>query len=314
MIRIRRGPAAGLLILGCAAVVSASAVVPAGAAASQVSAAAAAGAICTSATHPGLAARISRGIAAALASRTDSVVGLAAADTAEGLACKLHQTVHFYAASVIKVTIISALLLKKGGPSHLTKAQHDLAYLMITQSNNDAAQDLWQQVGLKHMQVFLNRAHMTHTVLNDAWGLTLITAQDELTLLRLLTAKGAVLSNSSRGYVLWLMSKVISSERWGVPAGAPADVTVHVKNGWLPYPKADDWHINSIGAFTGKGIDYQIVVLTGPPAAGGQGEAYGIDTVQAAARVINRELAGKHADTAAPVQPPGPAALTASGG
>ena len=39
---------------------------------------------------------------------------------------------------------------------------------------------------------------MRHTVLNDAWGLTLITAQDELTLLHLLTPPGKVLGKYSR--------------------------------------------------------------------------------------------------------------------
>jgi hypothetical protein len=247
--------------------------------------------ICTSAKRPKLAARISSGIAAALAGRKDSVVGLAASDPALGLTCQFQQTLHFYAASVIKVTIISALLLKEHGPSGLTKRQRHLAYLMITQSNDNAATALWNDVGMTDMQRFLNKARMRHTELNVAWGLTLITAQDELTLLHLLVNPGKVLAKNSRNYVLSLMADVIPSERWGVPAGAPSDVTVHVKNGWLPYPGADDWHINSIGAFTGKHISYQIVVLTGPRANGTQSESYGIQTVQAAAGVINRVLA-----------------------
>src|SRR5215469_12098776 len=139
------------------------------------------------------------------------------------------------------------------------------------------------------MRRFLRRADMGHTDLNAAWGLTLITAQDELTLLHLLTNPGKVLGKNSRNYVLWLMAHVISTERWGVPAGAPGNVTVHVKNGWLPYPKAADWNINSIGAFTGKNIGYQIVILTGP-AASGQTESYGIQTVQDAAQVINKQI------------------------
>ena len=77
-------------------------------------------------------------------------------------------------------------------------------------------------------------------------------------------------------------------------------MTVHIKNGWLPYPGDDDWRINSIGAFTGKGITYQIAILTGPPDGDGQGESYGITTIQAAAAVINRNLAGTSASTVAP--------------
>jgi hypothetical protein len=286
---------------------------PALAAPGRSTAAPAASRICTSAKRPKLAARISRRITAALAGRTDSVVGLAAADPAADLTCRLNQTTHFYAASVIKVTIISALLLKTHGPSGLTRAQRRLAYLMITQSDNHAATDLWEDVGMRDMQRFLNKAGMRHTVLNYAWGLTLITAQDELTLLHLLTSPGKPLGKYSRAYVLRLMAQVIPTERWGVPAGAPSDVTVHVKNGWLPYPGAHDWNINSIGAFTGKHIGYQIAILTGP-AASGQTESYGIETVQAAADVINRELAGRPAAGSAPAALPGPAALAAPGG
>jgi len=309
---IRRRPVAVLMTAGCAAGLAVAAAMPATAAAGRV--AAAASSICRSAKHPKLAARISKGIAAALAGRADSFVGIAASDAAEGLTCKLRETDHFYAASVIKVTIISALLRKVGGPAAMTRAQHDLAYQMITQSSNSAAQKLWEEVGIGHVQDFLNAAGMPHTVLNDAWGLTLLTPQDELTLLDVLTTKGNVLSNSSRGYVLWLMSKVIPSERWGVSADAPSDVTVHIKNGWLPYPKAADWRINSIGAFTGTGIAYQIVILTGPPDGRGQGESYGIQTIQAAAAVINRDLAGKRAPSSAVLAPPSPAQLAARGG
>ena len=260
--------------------------------------------ICTSAKHPKLAAKISSGIKAALAGRKDSAVGLTADDPAEDLSCAFHRTWHFYAASAIKVTILSALLRKVHGPSRLTKAQRNLAYLMITQSSNNAATALWNDVGMTDMQAFLNKAGMRHTILSDAWGLTQITAQDELTLLRVLTTSNKVLGKSSREYALRLMAEVIPSERWGVSAGAPSDVTVHLKNGWLPYPHAIDWHINSIGAFTGKHVSYQIVVLTGPATAAGQGESYGIQTVQLAADVINRILARRQGATSTPPSRP----------
>ena len=151
---------------------------------------------------------------------------------------------------------------------------------------------------------------MRHTVLNVGWGLTLLTAHDELLLLRVLTNPGKVLSAQSRNYVLWLMANVVAYERWGVSAGAPADVTIHLKNGWLPYPDGSDWHINSIGAFTGHGIGYQIVILT----SGNAGESYGIQTVQAAAYVINKQLAAERGDSASELALPGKASLAAPGG
>jgi hypothetical protein len=308
MSRIQRGPLTILAAAGCVTALATAAAVPATANAATTTR------ICTSARHPRIAGRISGGIAAALKRRPGSFVGLAVADPAERLTCALNQSVHFYAASVVKVTILSALLLKEGGPGHLTRAQRNLAYLMITQSSNSAAQTLWEEVGVSHVQRFLNEAGMGQTILNNAWGLTRITAHDELRLLQLLTSRGTVLSNASRSYVLSLMSQVIASERWGVSAAAPSNVTVHIKNGWLPYPRAIDWRINSIGAFTGNGISYQIVILTGPPDDEGQGESYGIQTIEAAARVINRNLAGKSAASSVPPAPPTDNELDAPGG
>jgi beta-lactamase family protein len=242
--------------------------------------------LCKSAKRPKLAASLSRSLQRAIQHR-NSYLGFAVSDPALDLTCSLHDTWKFDAASTIKVTIISALLLKEGGPTHLTKTQRSLAWLMITQSNNDAATDLWNDVGMTDMQRFLNRAHMKHTALNEAWGLTSETAQDELTLLRLLANPGKVLSSASRGYVLWLMDHVISSERWGVPAGAPSRLTVAVKNGWLPYPDGDDWHVNSLGVFRGHHVLYEIAMLT----RGNSSEAYGIGTIQGAAEQINRAIA-----------------------
>jgi beta-lactamase class A len=245
-----------------------------------------ASALCKSAKQPKFAAALSRSLQRAINGR-DSRIGLAVSDPALDLTCSLHETWHFDAASTIKATIISALLFKEGGPSHLTKAQRSLAWLMITQSNNDAATDLWNDVGMTDMQRFLDRAHMTHTELNEAWGLTEETPQDELTLLQLIANAGKVLSTASRRYVLWLMDNVIASERWGVPFDAPSSLTVAVKNGWLPYPTGDDWHINSLGVFRGHRVLYEIAMLT----SGNSSESYGIGTIEAAAGVINRGIA-----------------------
>ncbi len=245
-----------------------------------------ASALCTSAQQPAFAAALSRSLQRAINGRK-SRLGFAVSDPGLDLTCSLHETWHFDAASTIKVTIISALLYKEGGPSHLTATQRSLAWLMITESNNDAATDLWNDVGMTDMQRFLDRARMTHTDLNLSWGLTEETAQDELTLLQLIANSGKVLSTASRRYVLWLMDNVIPSERWGVPVGAPSSLTVAVKNGWLPYPVSDDWHINSLGVFRGHDIVYEIAMLT----SGNSTENYGIGTIQAAARVINAGIA-----------------------
>jgi len=164
---------------------------------------------------------------------------------------------------VIKVITLGALLYQlQQEHASLTSYQDALATSMITESDNDAQDELWNEVGMPALQAFINAARMDHTVLgtDDFWGLTEVNAHDELRLLRLLITHNAVLDSASRHYALDLMANVISWQRWGVSAGAPAGTTVHLKNGWLPDP--DLWDINSIGDFTHHDLDYSIAILT----------------------------------------------------
>jgi len=157
---------------------------------------------------------------------------------------------------------------------------------MIEYSDNDAATYLWNDVGHARLSQFVKAATMTETELNPGgyWGLSQITARDELQLIRLLTEHNSVLTDSSRAYELNLMNHVVSYERWGVPAGAPRGLTVYVKNGWLNDPVL--WVINSIGAVEGHGRNYKMAILS----YDNPGEQYGINTVQAIAEAANRDL------------------------
>ncbi|MGO8885396.1 MAG: serine hydrolase [Streptosporangiaceae bacterium] len=234
-----------------------------------------------------LARRLSRRTTAALRGRS-SIVGLAVADRRTRITCGLHTGWHFASASVVKVTILGALLRKlQAEHKYLTPAQVTLTTEMITESDNDAASALWAQVGRWHLQRFLDLAKMNHTQLGPGgyWGLTQINAHDELTLLKLLTSNNHVLRRPERRYALGLMARVVSWQRWGTPAGVRPGITVHVKNGWLPLATYG-WRINSLGAFSGRGRSYQIVILT----KNNPTMDYGIDTIQAAAEVINRDL------------------------
>src|SRR5262249_39813093 len=225
-------------------------------------------------------ARLSRGILAALHGRS-SAVGLRVVDRRTGVTCSLPLHWHFASASVVKVTILSALLRKlQQEHKALTSQQRALATEMITESDNQAASLLWDETGRPALQHFLDLARMRQTELGPGgfWGLTLINAHDEMLQLKLLTSRNSVLTSKSRDYVLSLMARVVSYQRWGVTAGAPDDVTVHVKNGWLPL-QTHGWRINSIGSFSGHGRDYMIVMLT----MDNPTMAYGIDTIQGAA-------------------------------
>jgi beta-lactamase class A len=263
---------------------------------------AAATAICTSSAHPYVAAVLSRDILAALRGRYDTVA-VSVDEPGARFQCSLNGSRHFDSASTVKVIILGALLRKAlDQHRYLTSTEAAQARAMITRSDNSAASALWAELGHAYLQHFLNLARMTQTSLGPGgyWGLTQITAHDQMLLLRLLMTANAVLSANSRAYALSLMSQVIASQRWGVPAGAPTSVTVHVKNGWLPRA-THGWRIHSMGCFTWHGGWYSIVVLTQDNPT----MAYGIVTVEAIARVIHRHL-GPAARSVVPLSTPSP--------
>ncbi|MFJ6566049.1 serine hydrolase [Streptomyces sp. NPDC091292] len=272
---------------------------------------------CTSAKS-GLAAKLQKDITTALKNRKGTVaVGLY--DRATKTTCSLRSTSAYDSASVVKATVLATLLWdNKKHNRYLTQREIDLTTAMITKSDNNATTTLWRQLGVTKVKNFLAAAKMTKTVPGSGgyWGLTQINVQDEQKLLALFTAKNTVLSDNSRAYILKLMNKVVSSQRWGTPAGAPTSVKVHVKNGWLSR-STHGWRVHSIGAFQGGGHDYYMSVLT----HGNSSMNYGVATIQAVAKAIHKDLTPttvatqRYAPTTAPkeVLPPLPTRNVAEG-
>ncbi|WP_328538662.1 serine hydrolase [Streptomyces sp. NBC_00344] len=242
---------------------------------------------CTSA-KAGLAAKLKTDIDAALKNRkTTAAVGVH--DRTTGTDCSLRGDTKYDSASVVKATVLATLLWdNKKHNRYLTSRENSLATAMITKSDNDSTSALWKQLGAAKVKGFLAAAGMKQTVpgAGGYWGLTQITVRDEQRLLSLLTAKNSVLSDGSRAYELGLMHKVVASQRWGTPAGAPSGATVQVKNGWLQR-STHGWRVHSIGAFTGKGHDCTITVLT----QDNKTMADGVNTIQAVARAVHKDLA-----------------------
>ncbi|MGW6399213.1 serine hydrolase [Streptomyces sp. NPDC055134] len=241
---------------------------------------------CTS-HRPGLADRLERDIAASLHGHgKDSALALY--DRTTDTSCAFRADTAFDSASVVKVTILGALLRQVTDENrHLTSREVDLTTAMITKSDNAATNALWHQVGHDGIQHFLNLAGMRDTVPGPkgTWGRTQITAGDQVKLLRLLTSDNHVLGERSRAYALRLMNRVVPDQRWGTPAGAPGTATVHVKNGWLSR-STNGWRVHSVGVFTGGGHDYGMAVLS----HGNRTMENGVTTVERAARAINRDL------------------------
>jgi len=268
--------------------VAAGVLIPTLAAASPAAAAATTPTVSCTSAKAALATKLQKDITAALANRTGTIaVGLY--DRTTNTTCSLRATSSYDSASVVKVTVLATLLWDaKKHNRYLTDTEASLAKAMITKSDNDATSKLWKQLGLTKIKGFLSAAGMTKTVpgANGYWGLTQINVTDEQKLLKLITANNSVLSDNSRAYILKLMGQVISSQRWGTPAGVPSGVSWHVKNGWLQR-STHGWRVHSVGTFDGGGHDYMITVLTW----GNSTMKYGITTIEGVAKVIHRDLA-----------------------
>jgi len=187
-------------------------------------------------------------------------------------------------ASIMKVDILETLL-RQAIVSHTTldQGQTELVRGMIENSNNEDAQELWdEEGGASAVAAYDARAGMTQTVPNVAgyWGLSTTRALDQVALLRQLVIGHGLLDRASQRYELGLMENVEPDEAWGVSGGIPRGVSVALKNGWLP--DSTGWHVNSIGRIKGDGRWYLIAVLTDDNPS----EQYGINTIQGISTIV----------------------------
>ncbi len=199
-------------------------------------------------------------------------------------------------ASIVKLDVLETLLgeHEQDGGTGLSAADRSLTEQMIEDSDNDAATSLWYEVGgPARIRSFNARAGLSHTAPSSCvvcpgfawpgWGLTTTTPDDQIALLRQLVRPSSLLTRAERDYALSLMEDVTPSQRWGVSGGVPAQVTVALKNGWLPLlGTGSGWQVNSIGWISGDGRSYLIAVLT----TGNPTEQYGIATIEALAAMV----------------------------
>jgi hypothetical protein len=198
----------------------------------------------------------------------------------------------FQTASIVKVDILAALLLKhsKQGTT-LTANERTLATKMITVSDNDAATRLFDAVGGVPGLTAANKTFgLRETAPTPDWGSTTTTAIDQVRLLQTVTAPQSPLNEPSRELILELMGDVVDEQAWGVSAAAPdAASGVFVKNGW-DTRSADDglWVVNSIGRVKEDGHDWLVAVLSDHH----QSQEKGITVVEGAAKLALTQLRG----------------------
>ncbi|MBV9592727.1 MAG: serine hydrolase [Actinobacteria bacterium] len=227
-------------------------------------------------------------IASLTSSLGPSGVSVAALNTVTGASYSYGATGGMNTGSVVKLDILETLLLEHqqaGQP--LTDDEDANAMSMIENSDNDAAEALWEDVGSDQA---VSRANQTlgplpNTVpgADDYWGLTITDASDQLLLLRNLVSTDGPLDAASQAYALNLMRNVESDQRWGVGAVADAGTTFANKNGWLAVSDDDNlWLVNSLGIVTVQGQQVLLAIMTQHDSS----ESAGIATVESIAAAV----------------------------
>ena len=218
---------------------------------------------------------LTRAMNAALGTRAADV-SAAAYDRSSGATFTYHPALTNICASIVKVLILtSAAHTRRVAGGSLTASDRDLAEDMITESDNNAATELYRRGGgAPAAQRVANALGMKGTRANVRWGLTTTTAADQVLLVRALAYGHPFLQAADRAYIFDLMGRVDPGQSFGIgtlPAGVKG-VKVQVKNGWLPY-NPGLWHDNSIGHVQGAGRDYAAAILSTRNASDAAGRA-----------------------------------------
>jgi beta-lactamase class A len=199
-------------------------------------------------------------VAGVAATGTD--IGVAVYDVTGNRYYSYNQNETFTLASSSKVYILCGYLdmLERQGRSPNSNERAQM-YAMITRSDNNAAQWLYNRLGQESGQrSFLQRIGITDYVGRGYdWGWAQLSPASMVHILSLLHT-GKLLSDADRAYALGLMGQV-DLGRWGVGDQAPDGAQVYMKDGWVTGPD-DLWAQNSSGIVVTSGETYIISVYT----------------------------------------------------
>jgi beta-lactamase class A len=199
-----------------------------------------------------------------LVSADNDDAGMAVLDLTTGQWASCGGNREFITASIAKADILATLLYQaQQAHGSLSAAEQDLATVMIEDSDNNAADSLYNDAGGASGVDAANKVfglRDTTAGYGVKWGLTTTTANDQVRLLRQIFTTPSELSASSQAYIQRLMRHVTPEQAWGVPVVADSGTGFAVKNGWLPAPKL--WAVNSVGSVTHNGHHLLIAVLS----------------------------------------------------
>lgn len=221
------------------------------------------------------------------------VIGTALFDPATNVLYSQNGDAQLELASAVKVLIALAVMdAAQQDSRYVDRFELSLLWPMITLSDNDAANALWDELGGgAGLSRYLASAGIggVRPYNGEFWGTSTASA-NSLALILARAAFGDLLNAQHRDLFLQLLEGVTSSQRWGVPAGAEGETgtgdLVGLKNGW--YQADAGWRVNSVGFVVSRSSSayYTVAVLANEQPAWD----YGIDTIQTVAEQLHSRL------------------------
>src|SRR6185437_6806148 len=100
---------------------------------------------------------------------------------------------------------------------------------MLTESDNDDAQIVFDTVGQPALRALARRVGMTHFATSPIWGETHITPRDQT---RFFLHIDSFIPARHRAYAMSLLAGIVPSQRWGIGEVAPKGWKLYFKGGW----------------------------------------------------------------------------------
>jgi hypothetical protein len=149
---------------------------------------------------------------------------------------------------------------------------------MIRRSDNQAATAIYNRVGEAALRRLAADAGLDHFTTQPTWALTTITAGSQA---RFFSRLQTFIPRRHRDYALRLLSRIVPSQRWGIPPVAPAGWSLHYKGGWAGRPS---WRINQVMLLRRPHRHFALAILTREQPS----QTYGERSIEGVARRLLR--------------------------
>jgi beta-lactamase class A len=212
-------------------------------------------------THAALDA-LSPDLAAYAKSQGDDM-GMVVYDITHNRYYSYNDSTPFLLASSAKVPImLSYLDLVESQNRQPTTSETQLLTRMITVSDNNAAQSLYQTRGWNAGQAqYLQKIGVSGYQPNaNGWGWATLPPASMAQLFTMLY-QGKILNEQDRALAMKLLGEVDAGQRWGVGQAAPDGANVYMKDGWVTGPDGT-WAMNTSGIVESGGETYILSVYT----------------------------------------------------